>query len=46
MAAKAQRQESGRRDDDGGGGKVAESDLGSEGPQYSWTNTGDTRVGK
>ena len=46
MAAKAQRWESGRCDDDGGGGEVAESDLGSEGPQYSGTDTGDTQVVK
>ena len=46
MAEKAQRRESGRRDDDGGGGEVAESDLGSEVPQYAGTETGDTRVGK
>ena len=46
VAERAQCRESGRCDDDGGGGEVAESSLGSEGPQYAGTKTGDTRVGK
>ena len=45
-AARAWRRESGRRGEGGEGGEVADYDSGSEGPWYSGTEIGDTRVGE
>ena len=45
MAARARRWESSRRGEGGGDREIEESDAGSDGTQYSGTETGDSQVG-